>query len=132
MHVPITLHYATDIKQSNDSEIESDIIKDMTVAFLCDLDDAPYLQCTLVLISVYSDVIVRVTGDDNNSAVSEVNSCNKISAVYNKDELNFTADEHLNHEKIITRNFSIKSTCLSDNINSMLINVTIFYAIIFL
>ena len=105
----------------------------MNVAFLCDLDDAPYLQCTLVLISVYSDVIVRVTGDNNNSVASEVNSCNKSSAIYNEDELNFAADELLNHEKIITQNFSINSTCLSDNnISSMLVNVTIFYAIIFL
>ena len=131
VHVPITLHYATDIKQSNDSEL--DIKDNMNVAFLCDLDDAPYLQCTLVLISVYSDVIVRVTGDNNNSAASKVNSYNKSSAIYNEDELNFAADELLNHKKIITQNFSIHSTCLSDNnISSMLVNVTIFYAIIFL
>ena len=108
----------------------------MNVGFLCDIGDAPYLQCTLVLISVYSDVIVRVMGGNNNSAVKEVNSCNNSSAIYNKNELNFTADEHLNHKKIITRNFSINSTmsCLSDNnISSMLIiNVTIFYSIIFL
>ena len=127
----ITLNYATDIKQLNDSE--SDIIKDMNVAFLCDADDAPYLQCTLVLISVYSDAIVRVKGGSNNSAVKEVNSCNKSSAIYNEDELNFTADEHLNHKISITRSFSINSTCPSDNnMSSMLINVTIFYSIIFL
>ena len=130
VHVPITLHYATDIKQSNDSEL--DIKDNMNIAFLCDADDAPYLQCTLVLISVYSDVIMRATGDNNNRAASEINSCHTRSAVY-QDELNFTADEHLNHEKIITWNFSINSTCLSDNnITSMLINVTIIYAIIFL
>ena len=118
VHVPITLHYATDIKQSNDSEL--DIKDNMNIAFLCDADDAPYLQCTLVLISVYSDVIMRATGDNNNRAASEINSCH-------------TRSEHLNHEKIITRNFSINSTCLSgNNISSMLINVTIFYAIIFL
>ena len=104
----------------------------MNVAFLCDADNAPYLQCTLVLISVYSDVIVRVTGGNNNSAVKEVNSYNKSSAIYNEDELNFTADEYLNHEKIITRTFSINSTCPSDNISSMSINVTIFYSIMFL
>ena len=102
--------------------------------FPCDIDDAHNLQCTLMLVSVYSDAIVRVTGGNNNSAVKEVNSCNNSSAIYNEDELNFTADEHLNH-KIITRNFSINSTmsCPSDNnISSMLINVTIFYFIIFL
>ena len=105
----------------------------MNVGFLCDVDDAPYLQCTLVLISVYSDVIVRVTGGNNNSAVKEVNSCHKSSAIYNEDKLNISADEYLNHEKIITRNFSINSTCPSDNnISSMLINVTIFYSIFFL
>lgn len=104
VHVLITLNYATDIKQLNDSE--SDIIKDMNVAFLCDADNAPYLQCTLVLVSVYSDVIVRVTGGNNNSAVKEVNSCDKSSAIYNEEKLNFTADEHLNHEKIITQNFN--------------------------
>ena len=38
----------------------------MNVTFLCDTDDAPYLECTLI--SVYSDVIVRVTGGNNNSA----------------------------------------------------------------
>ena len=104
----------------------------MNVGFLCDADDAPYLQCTLVLISVYSDVIVRVTGGNNNSAVKEINSC-KSSAIYNENELTFSVDEHFNHEKIITRNFSINSTCPSDNnISSMLINVTIFYSIIFL
>ena len=104
VHVLITLNYATDIKQLNDSE--SDIIKDMNVAFLCDADNAPYLQCTLVLVSVYSDVIVRVMGGNNNSAVKEVNSCDKSSAIYNEEKLNFTADEHLNHEKIITQNFN--------------------------
>ena len=97
--------------------------------FPCDVDDAHNLQCTLVLISVYSDVIVRVMGGNNNSAVKEVNSCHKSSAIYNEDELrlNFTADEHLNH---ITRNFNINSTCSSDNnISSMLIiNVIIFYS----
>ena len=106
----------------------------MAVAFLCDLDNAHNLQCTLVLISVYSDVIVRVRGDNNNSAVEEVNSCNKSSAVYNEDKPNFAADEHLNDEKIITRNFSINSTChdQSDNTTSsmLIITVTIFYAII--
>ena len=103
--------------------------------FLCNADDAPYLRCTLVLVSVYSDVIVKVTGGNKNSAVKEVNSCHKSSAIYNEDDLNFIADEYLNHEKIITRNFSINSTmsCPSDkNISSMLINVTIFYFIIFL
>ena len=120
------LNYTTDIKQLNDFEL--DVIKDMNIGFLCDADDAPYLQCTLVLISVYSDVIVRVTGGNNNSAMEEINSCNKSSAIYNKDKLNFTADQYLNHKKIITQNFSINSTYPSDNnISSMLINVTIFY-----
>ena len=49
----------------------------MNVAFLCDADDAHNLQCTLALISVYSDVIVRVTEGNDNSAVEEVNFCNK-------------------------------------------------------
>ena len=63
--------------------------------------------------------------------MEEVNSCNNSSIIYNEEELNFTADEYLNHEKIITRNFSINSTmsCPSDNnISRMLINVTIFYS----
>ena len=122
-HVLITLNYTTDIKQLNDSELDNNNIKDMNVAFLCDADNVPYLQCTLVLVSVYSNVIVRVMGGNNNSAVKEVNSCHKSSAICNEDDLNFTADEHLNHKKIITRNFSINSTCPSDkNISSMLIN----------
>jgi hypothetical protein len=46
---------------------------------------------------------MRFTGD-NNSAVKEINSCHTTSAVYYED---FTADDHLIHEKIITQNFSI-------------------------
>jgi hypothetical protein len=93
--------------------------------FLCDLDDAYNLQCTLVLNSVYSDVIMRFTGD-NNSAVKEINSCHMSSTVYYED---FTADDHLIHEKIITQNFSINSTCTSDNaIISMLMWPLFFYA----
>lgn len=49
---------------------------------------------------------MRVMGGNNNSAVKEVNSCDKSSAIYNEEKLNFTADEHLNHEKIITQNFN--------------------------
>ena len=85
----------------------------MNVAFLCDLDGAHNLQCTLrlVLNSPYSDVIMKITGDDSNNAVKGINICNT-SVVHNEDELlNFAADE-----KVITQNFSINSTCPSNNI----------------
>jgi hypothetical protein len=87
----------------------------MNVAFLCDLNDAQLLQCTLVLNCVYSDVIMRFTGGNNNSAVKDVNSCHISNAVHNKDKLNFTTDELPKLVDIIIQNFSINSTCLSDN-----------------
>ena len=110
---------ATDITKpslTNDSEIESDIIRDMNVAFLCDLDDAHYLHCMLMLNSVYSDVIMKLTGDDNNNEINN-NFCHKSSCYSSdKEELNFTTgDELLNLEIIITQNFSINSTCPSDD-----------------
>lgn len=81
----------------------------MKVTFSCDLDGAHYLQCTLVLNSPYSNVIMKLTGDDSNNAVEGINICNT-SVVHNEDELmNFAADE-----KIITQNFSINTTCPSD------------------
>ena len=117
----ILLHYATDsIKQSNDSKI--DIIKD-NVAFLCDLDGAHYLQCTLVLNISYSDVIMKLIGNDSNKAVKGINICNT-RVVHNEDEsLNFAADE-----KIITQKFSINSTCPSDNIIISKFVAAFFYA----
>ena len=93
-----------------------DIKKDMNVALFCDLHDAHYLQCALMLNSAYSDVIMTVTGDENNSDFNNINSCNTTSAVNYEDKLNFTADELLNLKSIITQKFSINSTCPSDNV----------------
>ena len=93
-----------------------DTKRDMNVALFCDLDDAHYLQCALMLNSAYSDVIMTVTGDENNSDFKGINSCNTRSAVNHEDKLNFTADELLNLKSIITQNFSISSTCPSDNV----------------
>ena len=88
----------------------------MNVAFLCDLDGAHYLQCTLVLNSPYRAVIMKIIGDDSNNAVKRINICNT-SVVHNEDELlNFAADE-----KIITQNFSINSTCPPNIIISTLL-----------
>ena len=94
----------------------------MDITFLCDLDGAHYLRYTLVLNSSYSDVIMKLTGDDSNNAVKGINLCNT-SVVHNEDELlNFAVDE-----KIITQKFSINSTCPSDIIVSMLV-AAFFYA----
>ena len=101
-HVP----HADITKLSN----ESDIIKEMNVAFLC---NAHYLNCTMMLRSAYSDVLMKLTGDDNNNKINY--SCDKRNDI-DEEELNFTIGDELHSQnKVITRNFSINSTCPSDD-----------------
>ena len=100
---------------------ESDIIREMNVAFLC---NAHYLNCTLMLRSAYSDVLMKLTGDDNNNEINY--SCDKRNDI-DKEELNFTIGDELHSQnKAISRKFRINSTCPSDDhdiVISMLIIV---------
>ena len=115
-HVP----HAEITKLSN----ESDIIREMNVTFLC---NAHYLNCTLMLRSAYSDVLTKLTGYDNNNEINY--SCDKRNDI-DEEELNFTIGDELHSQnKVITQNFSINSTCPSDDHNiviSMLIIVNFF------
>ena len=104
----------------------SDIVREMNVAFLCNVHDH-YLNCTLMLRSAYSDVLMKLTGDDNNNEINY--SCDKRNGI-DKEELNFTIGDELHSQnKVITRTFSINSTCPSDDhdiVISMLIIVNFF------